>query len=70
MCLAIPMRVIKKDKDKAVVESGGLRRDINISFLKRVKIGDYVIVHAGFAIEKLNEKRARETLELLEQIKL
>ena len=69
MCLAIPMKVVKKDKDKAIVESNGLRRDINISLLKNVKIGNYVIVHAGFAIEKLDEKRANETLDLLEQMK-
>lgn len=69
MCLAIPMKVIKKDKDKAIVESNGLRRDINISLLKNVKIGNYVIVHAGFAIEKLDEKRAKETLSLFRQMK-
>ncbi len=70
MCLAIPMRVIKKDKDKAIVESNGLRRGINISLLKQVKVGDYVIVHAGFAIEKLDEKRAKETLSLFRQMKI
>ena len=70
MCLAIPMRVVKKDnKDKAIVESNGLRRDINISLLKNVKIGNYVIVHAGFAIEKLDQKRAKETLSLFRQMR-
>ncbi len=69
MCLAIPMKVIKKDKDKAIVESNGLRRDINISLLKNVKIGNYVIVHAGFAIEKLDEMRAKETLSLFRQMR-
>lgn len=69
MCLAVPMRVIKKDKDKAVVKSGGLKRDINISLLKQIRVGDYVIVHAGFAIEKVDEKRAKETLDLLKQMR-
>ncbi len=69
MCLAIPMKVIKKDKDKAIVESNGLRRGINISLLKNVKIGNYVIVHAGFAIEKLDEMRAKETLSLFRQMR-
>ena len=69
MCLAIPMKVIKKDKDKAIVESNGLRRDINISLLKNVKIGNYVIVHAGFAIEKLDQMRAKETLSLFRQMR-
>ena len=69
MCLAIPMKVVKKDKDKAIVESNGLRRDINISLLKNVKIGNYVIVHAGFAIEKLDQRRAKETLSLFRQMR-
>ncbi len=69
MCLAIPMKVIKKNKDKAMVESSGVRRDINISLLKEVRIGDYVVVHAGFAIEKLDETRAKETLDLLRQMR-
>ncbi len=69
MCLAIPMKVIKKDKDRAIVESNGLRRGINISLLKNVKIGNYVIVHAGFAIEKLDEMRAKETLSLFRQMR-
>ncbi len=63
------MKVVKKDKDKAVVESNGLRRDINISLLKNVKIGNYVIVHAGFAIEKLDQMRAKETLSLFRQMR-
>ena len=70
MCLAIPMKVTKKDGIFAIVESGGVKKNINISFLKEVKIGDYVIVHAGFAIEKLNEKRAKETLSLLKEMEL
>ena len=69
MCLAIPMKVVKKDKDKAIVEANGLRRGINISLLKNVKIGNYVIVHAGFAIEKLDEMRAKETLSLFRQMR-
>lgn len=69
MCLAIPMKILKKDKENATVESSGLKKDINISFLKHVEIGDYVIVHAGFAIEKLDKKKAKETIDLLNQIK-
>ena len=69
MCLAIPMKVIKRDDDNAVVESSGIKKNINISLLKKVKIGDYVIVHAGFAIERLDEERAKETLSLLSQMK-
>lgn len=68
MCLGIPMKVVAKSGDNAVVDSGGTRREISMSLTKGVKIGDYVIVHAGFAIEKLDEKRARETLEMLKEI--
>ncbi|MDP2921437.1 MAG: HypC/HybG/HupF family hydrogenase formation chaperone [Candidatus Omnitrophota bacterium] len=68
MCLAIPMKILKIEGDRAVVSSGGVRRSIGISFLKNPRVGDYVIVHAGFAIEKLDTKRAEETLKLLEEI--
>ena len=66
MCLGIPMRVRKINKEFAEVESGRLIRNINIQMLAHVKVGDYVIVHAGFAIEVLNPKRAKETLKLID----
>ena len=53
---------------KAIVSSSGVQRSIGISFMKNVKPGDYVIVHAGFAIEKLDPAKAEETLKLLEEI--
>jgi hydrogenase expression/formation protein HypC len=68
MCLAIPMKILKIEGDRAIVSSGGVQRSIGISFLKGPKIGDYVIVHAGFAIEKLDPVKAEETLKLLEEI--
>ncbi len=68
MCLAIPMRILKINGDRAVVSSGGIQRTIGISFLKNPKIGDYVIVHAGFAIEKLDTVKAEETLKILEEL--
>ncbi len=68
MCLAIPMKILKIEGDRAVVSSGGVQRNIGINFLKNPKIGDYVIVHAGFAIEKLDTVKAEETLRLLEEI--
>jgi hydrogenase expression/formation protein HypC len=52
----------------AQVELGGLKRVINIQLLSSVKVGDYVIVHAGFAIEKVDSKRAQETLRLINEI--
>lgn len=68
MCLAIPMKILKIEGDRANVSSGGVQRAIGINFLKNPKIGDYVIVHAGFAIEKLDTVKAEETLKLLEEI--
>lgn len=62
------MKIVSKKGETAVVSSGGTKREINIGLLKEVETGDYVIVHAGFAIEKLNQKRAEETLDILRQI--
>lgn len=68
MCLGIPMRIVQIRGEEATVDSGGLRRKIGLHLVKNVRIGDYVIVHAGFAIEKLNKKNAKETLALLKEI--
>lgn len=70
MCLAIPGKVveIEENKEHATVDYGdGTKRKANIS-LVNVKIGDYILVHAGFAIEVLNEKEAQETLNLFREI--
>ena len=68
MCLGIPMRVKSIKADFAEVESGRLIRTINIQMLPKVKVGDYVIVHAGFAIQKLDPEKAKETLRLINEI--
>ena len=62
MCLAIPGKIIKVEGEHAIIDYGGVSREANISLVD-VNVGDYVIVHAGFAIQKLNEKEARETLK-------
>lgn len=69
MCLGIPMRVIKCEGGFAQVESGRLIRTVNIQMMPALKKGDYVIVHAGFAIEKLNPRKAKQTLRLLDEIR-
>jgi len=61
MCLAIPMK-------EAVAEVGGAEYRANLTILPDIKIGDYIIVHAGFAIEKLNEEAALETLQIWQDI--
>ena len=68
MCLAIPMKIRKINADFAEVESGRLLRKINIQMLPGLKIGDYVLVHAGFAIQKVDPQRAKETLRLANEI--
>jgi hydrogenase expression/formation protein HypC len=67
MCLAVPMKVIQIEGDMAVVESAGLRREVGVMLLDRVKLGDWVLIHAGFAISRLTRKQARETLAIFEQ---
>ena len=68
MCLGIPMKVRSIKDDFAEVESGRLMRTINIQMLPNIKVGDYVIVHAGFAIERLDPKKAIQTLRLINEI--
>lgn len=68
MCLAIPVKIIKIDGTLAEVEMDGVRRQADIRMVDGVRCGDYVLVHAGFAIEKIDEDQARETLKLLKQI--
>ncbi len=67
MCLAIPAKVLEIDGDVAKVDFGGVTREANISLVD-AKIGEYVIVHAGFAIQVMDEKEAHETLEMFQQI--
>ncbi len=68
MCLGIPMKVIKINNGLGIVELGGVKREISLQLVEDIKIGDYVIIHAGFAIQKLNEEEAEETLSLLREI--
>lgn len=68
MCLGIPMKVIKIDGDEGIVESGGLRKKANFSLMKSAKPGDYILLHAGFAIEKVKESEAKKTIKLLKNL--
>ena len=68
MCLAIPMKLIKFEGNKGVVELSGIQKEVSLNLLTDVKVGDYLIIHAGFAIEKLNEKEAKETLSVWKEI--
>ena len=63
MCLAIPGKIISIDGYKAVAEYDGIKKNIIIALLPAVEVGQYVMVHAGYAIEILDEERAKESLE-------
>lgn len=65
MCLAIPSRITKIENEMAVIDVDGVQREASLLLLEDARVGDYVIVHAGFAIQKVDEAAARETLELL-----
>ena len=67
MCLAIPSKVVKIENNVAVIDVDGVRREASMLLLEDAKVGDYVIVHAGFAIQKLDEEGALETLRLLKE---
>lgn len=67
MCLGVPMRVVEIDGQMAVAEITGLRRSVSLQLVDDVKVGDYVIVHAGFAIQVLDEAEALETIRLLQE---
>jgi hydrogenase expression/formation protein HypC len=64
MCLAVPMKVVEMEGPIAQVEESGVRRAARVDLVEGVKIGDYVIVHAGIAIERLEPEEAAKTLEL------
>ena len=69
MCLAVPLQLIEIKGKEAVGEAMGMRRTVRVDFIPEPKIGDYVIVHAGFAIERLSEQQAAEDLEAWEELK-
>ena len=66
MCLAIPMKITKIEGSRAVAEAMGVETIVDISLMPDVKIGDKVIIHAGFIIEKLDDEAAREIEQVWE----
>ena len=69
MCLAVPMKIVELGTDgNAVCEYDGVRRGVNVSFLDRLRLGDHVIVHAGYAIERLNEEEAAAQVETFREL--
>ena len=70
MCLAVPAKIISIRGSKALVDFGGIRREINIALVESPKEGDYVLVHAGFAIQKIDEKEAEETIKIMKEFEI
>ena len=69
MCLAIPVKVVELlDGDQAVVDVGGVRKAISLALVDGIAVGDYVILHVGFAIQKLDPEEAEKTLALFAEL--
>ncbi len=71
MCLAVPAKVVEivdEENQIAKVDIGGVRRNISVALLEDVRVGDWVLVHVGFAIQKVDEEEAMQTLTLLRQL--
>ena len=69
MCLAVPLRLIEINGKEAVGEALGMRRPVRVDFIPDPQVGDYVMVHAGFAIERLPEQQALDDLEAWEDVR-
>jgi hydrogenase expression/formation protein HypC len=65
MCIAIPSKIVKIENNMATIDVDGAKREASLLLLDDPKVGDYVIVHAGFAIHKINEADALESLKLM-----
>lgn len=70
MCIAAPAKVmeINKAENKVFADFGGVRQEAKLNLLEDVEIGDYILIHAGYAIEKLSEEAAKESLEAWEEL--
>ena len=68
MCLAVPLKIVEITGREAVAESMGMKRKIRVDFIDNPRVGEYVIVHAGFAIERLPEEQALADLETWEEL--
>lgn len=67
MCLAVPAQIVELEGDRAIVELGGVRRPANVAFIDQPRVGDHVLLHAGFAIERWSEADVREYEAILRQ---
>ncbi|MBN1690302.1 MAG: HypC/HybG/HupF family hydrogenase formation chaperone [Dehalococcoidia bacterium] len=68
MCLAVPVKIIHIEGEQADVDIGGVSRRVSIALTPEARIGDYVLLHTGYAINVLDEAEAKETLDILERL--
>lgn len=68
MCLAVPAKIIDKKDQLAVVELSGVRRDVSLLLLPEAEVGDFVLIHAGFAMQIIDQEEAEKTNELLREM--
>ncbi len=68
MCLAVPVKITSIEGDQADVDIGGVSRRVSIALTPEAVVGNYVLLHTGYAINVLNEEEAQETLHLLERL--
>jgi len=68
MCLAVPVKVVSIEGNEADVEIGGVKRRVSIMLTPEAKVGDYVLLHTGYAINVIDEAEAQETLKILEEM--
>ena len=69
MCLALPVKVVEmRDGDQAMVDVGGVRKEISLALVDGIAVGDYVILHVGYAIQKLDPEEAEKTLALFAEL--
>jgi len=72
MCIAVPVKVLEIStvaQDRAIVDYGGLKRDVSIALINEpVQVGDYVIIHAGCAIQRIDPEEAEETIALMQEM--
>ncbi|NWG09344.1 MAG: HypC/HybG/HupF family hydrogenase formation chaperone [Nitrososphaerales archaeon] len=68
MCLGVPGKLVKITGVKGIVSFGGAKMEVDLSLVEKPRVGEYVIVHAGFAIERIDRANARETIRLLREV--
>jgi hydrogenase expression/formation protein HypC len=68
MCLAIPSKIVKIEDNIGIIDVEGVQKEVSLLLIEDPRIGDYVIVHAGFAIQKIDEAEANESLKILREM--